>query len=106
MAEQPGTREVRAPRTSHARLSPEAFRTQGTPSSRVGRRLLSVTKPNRLLLGTTEVAELLGVPIKTLYSWRLSGRGPKSVLLPNRTLKYRMSDIEEWLEALEENERR
>ena len=65
-----------------------------------------MTKPNRLLLGTTEVAELLAVPIKTMYSWRLSRRGSKSVPLPNRTLKYRMSDVEEWLEALEDNERR
>jgi excisionase family DNA binding protein len=54
----------------------------------------------RLLLSIDEVAELLDVPKPTLYRWRLTGKGPRSVLLPNRRVKYRVRDVEEWLASL------
>jgi len=59
-----------------------------------------------LLLGIDEVAELLDVPKPTLYRWRLTGKGPRSVVLPNRRVKYRVRDLEEWLDSLEEIKRR
>ena len=64
-----------------------------------------MTTQKRLLLSIDEVAELLDVPKPTLYRWRLTGKGPRSVVLPNRRVKYRVRALEEWLEALEDNER-
>lgn len=57
----------------------------------------------RLLLSVEEVAEMLDVPVRTLYKWRQTGRGPASVLLPNRRIKYRAREVEEWLENLPTN---
>lgn len=57
----------------------------------------------RLLLGIEEVAEMLDVPKATLYRWRQLGRGPISVQLPNRRVKYRVKDVEEWLASLPTN---
>lgn len=54
----------------------------------------------KLLLSIDEVAELLDVPKPTLYRWRLTGKGPRSVVLPNRRVKYRVRDVEEWLNTL------
>jgi predicted DNA-binding transcriptional regulator AlpA len=59
----------------------------------------------RLLLSIDEVAEMLDVPKTTLYSWRATGKGPRSVLLPNRRVKYRPRDIDSWLQGLETQER-
>lgn len=56
----------------------------------------------KLLLSIDEVAELLDVPKPTLYRWRLTGKGPRSVVLPNRRVKYRIRDLEEWLDGLPE----
>ncbi len=64
-----------------------------------------MAEQKRLLLSIDEVAEMLDVPKATLYSWRLTGKGPRSVLLPNRRVKYRLRDIESWLQGLEEQER-
>jgi len=59
-----------------------------------------MTEQKQLLLSIDEVAEMLGVPKATLYRWRLTGQGPRSVLLPNRRVKYRVMDIDIWIEGL------
>jgi predicted DNA-binding transcriptional regulator AlpA len=69
-------------------------------------RLVGMGAQKNLLLGIDEVAELLDVPKPTLYRWRLTGKGPRSVVLPNRRVKYRVRDLEEWLDSLEEIKRR
>lgn len=67
-------------------------------------RLVGMGAQQKLLLGIDEVAELLDVPKPTLYRWRLTGKGPRSVVLPNRRVKYRVRDLEEWLDSLEESD--
>jgi predicted DNA-binding transcriptional regulator AlpA len=62
-----------------------------------------MTEQKRLLLSIDEVAEMLDVPKATLYSWRQTGRGPVSILLPNRRIKYKVKDVEEWLASLPTN---
>ncbi len=62
-----------------------------------------MAEQKRLLLSIDEVAEMLDVPKTTLYSWRATGKGPRSVLLPNRRVKYRLKDVEEWLANLPTN---
>ena len=49
------------------------------------------------LLTSDETAELLRVPVRTLYVWRGAGSGPPAYRVGKRTL-YRRSDVERWLE--------
>lgn len=49
------------------------------------------------LLGTEQLAALLGVPVATLYAWRNKGEGPKAIKV-GRHVKYRPTDVEAWLE--------
>lgn len=49
------------------------------------------------LMTIAEVAERLNVPIKTLYNWRHLGRGPRSIRVAGRSVRYRPEDVEAWL---------
>lgn len=50
-------------------------------------------------LGTPDaVSQYLGVPIETLYVWRVRGKGPRASKV-GRHLRYRWSDVEKWLDA-------
>ncbi len=51
------------------------------------------------MLSTDEVARLLVVPVTTLYTWRYKGTGPKAFKV-GKHLRYRLSDVIEWLETL------
>ena len=44
-----------------------------------------------------DVSRYLGVPVQTLYDWRLKGTGPP-VFKVGRHLRYRESAVMEWLE--------
>lgn len=53
------------------------------------------------LLTSEEAAELLGVHVNTLATWRDKGEGPAYIRFGSGTrapIKYRMRDINEWLE--------
>jgi len=50
---------------------------------------------NRLLT-PEEVAEVLGVPVATLYRWRHHHDGPRSLKV-GRHLRYRSEDVEEFI---------
>lgn len=50
-------------------------------------------------LGTAaEVADFLGVPVKTLYTWRTTSTGPRASKV-GKHLRYRWADVESWLDA-------
>lgn len=49
------------------------------------------------LLPKKTVAELLGVPERTLEDWRLRGRGPKSARIGRRVM-YREADVQAWID--------
>ncbi len=49
------------------------------------------------LMTPDEVVELLHIPKGTLYQWSYSGNGPK-VLKIGRHLRYRLNDVETWLD--------
>ncbi len=49
------------------------------------------------LLGVSEVAEWLNVPVATLYQWRTRGDGPRGIRV-GRYVKFRRSDIDAWIE--------
>lgn len=43
-----------------------------------------------------QVAELLGLPVRTMQSWRLRGGGPEFYKI-GRSVRYKRSDLDEWL---------
>ncbi len=43
-----------------------------------------------------DLADYLGVPIKTIRSWRLRGTGPVGIRV-GKHIRYRRADIEAWL---------
>jgi excisionase family DNA binding protein len=49
------------------------------------------------LLTVQELADLLQVPVKTIYTWRYKGIGPPAVPL-GRYLRFRADDVAAWLE--------
>jgi excisionase family DNA binding protein len=48
------------------------------------------------LISIDELSEYLGVPVKTIYDWRLTGNGPCAIRV-GRHLKYAVSDVRDWL---------
>ena len=56
---------------------------------------LSVLDP---LVTITELAEYLGVPVKTIYEWRQTGRGPVGLRI-GRHVKFRISDVQAWVDG-------
>ncbi len=59
------------------------------------------TGDRRPLATIEEVAEFLGVPVKTLYAWRsrrLNTEGPRGLRV-GRHVRYRWSDVDAWVEA-------
>jgi len=49
------------------------------------------------LLAPDDVAEILGVPKKTLYRWRQHDYGPASIRV-GRHIRYRTADVETWID--------
>ena len=51
-----------------------------------------------ILLTEKEVARLLGFSPRTLQKWRVTGAGPRHLKISARCCRYRMRDVEEWME--------
>jgi excisionase family DNA binding protein len=56
-----------------------------------------MTTHSELLLTPKEAAEFLGIPLGTLAQWRSQRRGPPYIKLEDRLVRYRRSDLEEYL---------
>ncbi|MEV1023517.1 helix-turn-helix domain-containing protein [Streptomyces sp. NPDC050264] len=54
------------------------------------------------MLTIPEVIDEIGVPRATFYRWRQLRKGPKAIKLPNGSVRIRRSELERWIEALEE----
>jgi excisionase family DNA binding protein len=50
------------------------------------------------LMSADELAELLGVPRRTLGQWRYTGDGPAYVKV-GRHVRYRREDVDQWIES-------
>lgn len=48
------------------------------------------------LMTLTELSEMLGVPVATLYGWRHRGEGPPGYRV-GRHVRYRRAAVEDWL---------
>lgn len=49
-------------------------------------------------LTVEEVADLLRVPVSTVYRWRATGTGPQARRI-GRYLRYRRRDLEQWIDS-------
>ncbi|GAA1548558.1 hypothetical protein GCM10009788_58100 [Nocardioides humi] len=48
------------------------------------------------LLSIEDLADYLGVPITTIYDWRVDGKGPCGIRV-GRHVKFAVSDVRDWL---------
>lgn len=53
------------------------------------------------LLGVEELADYLGIPVATLYDWRVDGKGPRGIKV-GRHVKFTVADVRAWLDARRE----
>ena len=54
------------------------------------------------LLSIEELAEYLGVPVTTIYDWRVDGKGPCGVRV-GRHVKFTVSDVLGWIDEQRES---
>lgn len=54
------------------------------------------------LLSVEDLSEYLGVPVTTIYDWRLDGKGPCGVRV-GRHVRFAVSDVLAWVEAQRES---
>ncbi|TYB55092.1 helix-turn-helix domain-containing protein [Nonomuraea sp. PA05] len=59
------------------------------------------TRPKSLLT-IAEVLDEIDVPKSTFYRWLHTGRGPRSLKLPNGKRKVRRCDLDAWLTTFEQ----
>ena len=50
------------------------------------------------LLSIEDLAEYLGVPVTTIYDWRVDGKGPCGVRV-GRHVKFTVTDVLAWIES-------
>jgi excisionase family DNA binding protein len=50
------------------------------------------------LLTVEHLADYLGVPVATIYAWRHRREGPPGFRV-GKYVRYRMSDVQEWIEG-------
>jgi excisionase family DNA binding protein len=53
-------------------------------------------------LTVKEFCAELGVARSTFYDWRAARKAPPCIKLPNGDLRIRRTDLERWLESLEQ----
>jgi excisionase family DNA binding protein len=56
------------------------------------------------LMTLAELAEMLGIPVNTLYGWRCRGDGPPGYRI-GRHIRYRRAAVEAWLETQTDHQR-
>ncbi|WP_199286724.1 helix-turn-helix transcriptional regulator [Nocardioides houyundeii] len=49
-------------------------------------------------LSPQKLAELMDIPVATIYRWRSAGGGPRGHRV-GKHVRYRMSDVHLWLDA-------
>jgi len=52
------------------------------------------------LVNEIDAAKYLGVSHRTLQNWRIRGGGPRYVKIGQRTVRYRVRELDAWIEEL------
>ena len=50
------------------------------------------------LMSLADLSEMLGIPVNTLYRWRVRGEGPSGYRL-GKHVRYQRAAVEAWLET-------
>ena len=53
------------------------------------------------LMSIDDLAGYLGIPVTTIYDWRVSGKGPCAIRV-GRHLKFAVNDVHDWVERQRE----
>lgn len=48
-------------------------------------------------IGIEQLAQELGVPVRTIYAWRCRGQGPRGATF-GRHVRFRRADVEAWIQ--------
>ncbi|HWC83584.1 MAG TPA: helix-turn-helix domain-containing protein [Pseudonocardiaceae bacterium] len=56
----------------------------------------------RTLLTIAEVCATLMISRSTFYDWRVKGKAPRCIKLPNGDIRVNRSDFDRWIESLED----
>jgi excisionase family DNA binding protein len=62
----------------------------------------TATPIHRAHLTIAELCAELGVARSTFYDWRAAKKAPRCIKLPNGELRIRRTDLENWLDSLQE----
>jgi excisionase family DNA binding protein len=65
--------------------------------ARYRERMIMTLKAGERLMSPTDVSEMLGIPVHTLYRWRYKGDAPVGYRV-GRHERYRRETVETWLE--------
>ncbi len=49
-------------------------------------------------IGIEQLAEELGVPVRTVYRWRTTGKGPRGGTF-GKHVRFRREDVDAWMES-------
>jgi len=52
---------------------------------------------DKKLVSEMVAAEFLCLSFRTLQNWRVRGGGPRFIRISSRCIRYRISDLEEWI---------
>jgi excisionase family DNA binding protein len=72
-------------------------RTGVTQEPPTGKKMIMTLGAGDKLMSLTDVSEMLGIPVHTLYRWRYRGDGPVGYRV-GRHVRYRREAVEAWLE--------
>ncbi len=53
-------------------------------------------------IGIEELAEELGVPVRTIYAWRSKNQGPRGATF-GKHVRFRRDDVDAWTESRLDN---
>ena len=60
-------------------------------------RLHDISRDPDALLTEQQASALLGVTIRALQKWRVTGSGPPFVRISSRCIRYRRRDVVDWI---------
>ena len=49
-------------------------------------------------IGIEQLAEELGVPVRTIYAWRAKNQGPRGATF-GKHVRFRREDVDAWMES-------
>lgn len=58
---------------------------------------MATSKPTEWI-GIDQLAAELGVPVRTIYAWRSTGKGPRGAVF-GKHVRFRRSDVDAWIES-------